>query len=91
MISARLDGSDLVLDQQRFAYGDTDDPTVFVVPIHLRVDGVESKVLLDAAQTRVALPSADATVVVNAGGHGFMRVAYDDALRARLIGEALTA
>jgi puromycin-sensitive aminopeptidase len=90
LISARLDGSDLVLNQQRFAYTETDDPTVFVVPVHLSIDGVESKLLLDKEQARVPLPSADATVVVNAGGHGFMRVAYDDALRARLNGEALT-
>jgi puromycin-sensitive aminopeptidase len=80
----------LVLNQQRFAYVDTDDPTLFSVPIHLKVDGVESKLLLDTAQTRVTLPSADATVVVNAGGHGFMRVAYDDALRDRLSGDALS-
>ena len=90
LISARLDGSELVLNQQRFAYDDTDDPTVFVVPIHLSIGGVGSKLLLDKAQVRVPLPSSDASVVVNAGGHGFMRVAYDDALRARLTGEALT-
>jgi puromycin-sensitive aminopeptidase len=90
LISARLEGADLVLNQQRFAYVDTDDPTLFSVPIHLTVDGVESKLLLEAAQTRVTLPSADATVVVNAGGHGFMRVAYDDALRDRLSGETLS-
>ena len=90
LISARLDGTELVLNQQRFAYSDTDDPTVFVVPIHLSIDGVDSKLLLDSAQSRVALPSAESTVVVNAGGHGFMRVAYDDTLRARLNGKALT-
>ena len=90
LISARLDGPDLVLNQQRFAYADIDDPTLFVVPIHLSIDGVESRLLLEDAQARVTLPSADATVVVNAGGHGFMRVAYDDALRARLNGDALT-
>ena len=89
LISARLDGSELVLNQQRFAFSETDDPTVFVVPIHLSVDGVDSKLLLHTAQARVALPSADSTVVVNAGGHGFMRVAYDDTLRVRLNGKAL--
>ena len=89
LISARLEGSDLVLGQQRFSYTETDDPTVFVVPIHLSIDGVESKLLLDTAEGRFSLPSADATVVVNAGGHGFMRVAYDDALRARIKGETL--
>lgn len=89
LVSARLDGDTLVLSQQRFAYGDSDDPTVFVVPVHLRIDGVESKVLLDGFEMRVPLPSADAAVVVNSGGHGFMRVAYDGALRARLVGEEL--
>ncbi len=84
LISARLDGDTLVLAQQRFAYGDTDDPTVFVVPLHLCIDGVYSKVLLDGPQQRVALPSAESSVVVNAGGNGFVRVAYDEALRARL-------
>ncbi len=84
LIAARLDGDTLVLAQQRFAYGDTDDPTLFVVPVHLSIDGVETKVLLDGPQLRVDLPSAESSVVVNAGGHGFMRVAYDDALRGRL-------
>jgi puromycin-sensitive aminopeptidase len=46
-------------------------------------------VLLEDAETRVPLTSADSTVIVNAGGHGFMRVAYDDVLRTRLTGEAL--
>jgi len=91
LISARLDGTSLVLAQQRFSFTETDDPTVFVVPIHLSIDGVESKVLLDSAEAEVQLPSPDATVVVNAGGHGFMRVAYDDALRARLTGDTLAS
>ncbi|MFM8312276.1 MAG: M1 family metallopeptidase [Ilumatobacteraceae bacterium] len=90
LVSARLDGTHVVLSQHRFAYGDTDDPTTFVVPVHVRIDGVEQRVLLDDTTLRIALPSADSTVVVNAGGHGFMRVAYDDALRRRLVGELST-
>ena len=84
LISARLDGATLVLAQQRFAYGDTADPTVFVVPVHLSINSVDSRIMLDGAQLRVDLPSAESSVVVNAGGHGFMRVAYDDTLRSRL-------
>jgi puromycin-sensitive aminopeptidase len=84
LVRARLDGSTLVLSQQRFAFGDTEDTTLFVVPLHLRIDGVEQKVLLEGYETRIPLPTADATVVVNAGGHGFMRVGYDATLRARL-------
>jgi puromycin-sensitive aminopeptidase len=90
LISARLDGNELVLTQQRFAFGDNDDPTVFVVPLHVRIDGEERKVLLDGVQTRLALPSTNSSVVVNSGGHGFMRVAYDDTLRGRVLGELET-
>ncbi len=70
-----------MLQQQRFAYGDTDDATLFVVPVHLRIDGEEHKVLLDGDELRLQLPSAASAVVVNAGGHGFFRVAYDATLR----------
>ena len=89
LVSARLDGSDLVLSQQRFAYGDTDDSTVFVVPVHLLVDGSERRVLVAGDDVRVSLPRPDAVVVVNAGGNGYFRVAYDAALRSRLLGPGL--
>ncbi|MFM7687784.1 MAG: M1 family metallopeptidase [Actinomycetota bacterium] len=90
LVSARLDGGELLLQQQRFAFGDTDDPTLFVVPVHLRIDGTVSKVLLSGFEVRVPLPSPDSRVVVNAGGHGFMRVAYDHVLRGRLAGDELS-
>ena len=89
LVTARVEGTTLVLSQQRFAFGDTDDPTIFVVPVHLRIDGVESKVLMEGFELRVQMPTATSAVVVNSGGHGFMRVAYDTELRARLAGEEL--
>jgi puromycin-sensitive aminopeptidase len=39
----------------------------------------------------VPLDGSETPVIVNAGGHGFFRVAYDDALRGRLSGDTLTA
>jgi puromycin-sensitive aminopeptidase len=48
----------------------------------------ESKVLLDQDELRLPLLSPDAVVVINCGGHGFYRVAYDDALRTRLAAAA---
>ncbi|MDO8392369.1 MAG: M1 family metallopeptidase [Actinomycetota bacterium] len=89
LVSARIDGAHLVLGQQRFAYGDTDDDTLFVVPVHVLIDGVEVKVLLDGASLHVPLASPDSSVVVNAGGHGYFRVAYDATLRSRLLGPGL--
>jgi len=48
-------------------------------------------VLLDGDETRLALgDDAASAVVVNAGGVGFYRVAYDDTLRMRLTGDALS-
>ena len=44
----------------------------------------ESKVLLDTDEMLVPLLDPEAVVVVNHGGHGFYRVAYDAALRERL-------
>src|SRR5262249_28579278 len=44
----------------------------------------ESKVLLDTDEISVSLVDPEAVVVVNHGGHGFYRVAYDAALRERL-------
>ncbi len=95
LVEARLDGDRLHLRQQRFHVAGADlgadAATVFVVPLHLRNGDVSWKVLLDAAEATVALPHPDEPVLVNAGGHGFVRVAYTDELRARLTGSALSS
>ena len=78
-----------MLTQQRFAYGDTDDATTWLIPVHVRCGEASQRVLLDRPSTRVALPDATAPVVVNAGGSGFYRVSYSAGLRSRLTGEML--
>jgi puromycin-sensitive aminopeptidase len=78
-----------VLTQQRFAFGDTDDTTTWLVPVHVRAGAEELRVLLADETTRVPLADPDAGVVVNAGGHGFFRVDYSPELRERLAGNAL--
>jgi puromycin-sensitive aminopeptidase len=87
LVSASLDGEDLVLRQQRFAFdGDalgSDAATTWLIPVLVRVGDKVSSVLLDDAAERVPLGDPDAAVVVNAGGHGFYRVAYDAELRRR--------
>jgi puromycin-sensitive aminopeptidase len=90
LVSAKLDGDTLVLSQLRFSYDDSavgqGAATVFVVPVHLHNGANQWKVLLDSESLRVPLDRPNDAVVVNAGGHGFMRVAYDDVLRSRLTG-----
>jgi puromycin-sensitive aminopeptidase len=94
LVSASVDGSELVLRQQRFAYDastlDADAaPTTWLVPVHVRAGSEALTVLVDADEVRTPLADASAPIVVNAGGHGFFRVAYDDELRGRISGEVL--
>ena len=93
LISASLSdtGTELVLSQRRFlldpATADAGQAQIWAVPIHVRQGDDTTIVLLDADQ--LTLPINDLPVIVNAGGHGFFRVAYDDELRARLGGDTL--
>jgi len=89
LISATQDGSELVLTQRRFVFDGNSDATQWVVPVHVAIDGVEHKMLLDAQSLRISLPRPDAVVVVNSGGHGFYRVSYAPELLLRITGDAL--
>ncbi len=95
LITATISGSELILRQQRFGFTEevTDDPTRWVVPVHVRQSSAgaqqERKVLLEDDEVRLDLLGDAPVVVVNAGGHGFFRVAYDEVLRSRLSGPAL--
>ena len=92
LISASVEGGELVLRQQRFGFSpNAKHDTLWVIPIHVSVNGVISKVILDATEARLALPSPEATVVVNAGGSGNFRISYSPDLLARLSGATLAA
>ena len=86
LVSAELVEGAVELRQTRFAYADDVDSTaVWAIPIHVRNGGETSMTLLDGPDPiQVPLADPSAAVVVNAGGHGFFRVAYGDALRDRL-------
>jgi puromycin-sensitive aminopeptidase len=92
LITATLsnDGTSIELSQQRFLLNpeSATDPTeqMWVVPVHVSNGGTTTTVLLDSMHTTVTLADPAAPVIVNAGGHGFYRVAYDTTLRARLAG-----
>jgi aminopeptidase N len=82
----------VTLRQRRFmlstnsADANATDATQWQVPVRLSRDAALETVLLDAPERRFELPGCgDAALVVNAGGRGFYRVRYSDALQARLI------
>ena len=94
LVSARIDGDDLVLGQDRFLFDDDGtDLTRWAIPVHVaqQAGGAArlEKVLLDGDEVRLALLGHDAAIRVNAGGYGFYRVAYSAELLGRLTGEAL--
>ena len=97
LVSARLEGSRLVLSQQRFTYlpaSPSSAPAAagdarWHVPVQIRVarggTATTRRVLLSEPELRVDLDGPFETVVVNGGGHGFYRVRYDGDLLDRLL------
>ena len=84
LVSVTVSGTNLRLTQQRFLFdADADVPDqVWLVPIHVRIGSNEHRVLLH--DSPVELPVGGEPVIVNAGGHGFYRVAYSPELLARI-------
>jgi puromycin-sensitive aminopeptidase len=79
-------GDRITLGQRRFRYLPDDGEALWAVPLLVSAGGAEpTKVLLDEVTRTIELPgAAEHAVVVNAGGHGFYRVAYSPELRDRL-------
>src|SRR5712691_1233824 len=99
LVSARLEGGELVLSQQRFTYLPAPPPPLpwkpasrvdesaaqrWQVHVQLRIDGRAQRVMLGDAETRLPVP-AGTPVLVNEGGHGFYRVRYSGELLERLL------
>ena len=89
LVSARVDGADLVLSQRQFTFDNTPDATLWVIPVHVRVGNEATKVLLNTDELRLPLADSSAAVVVNAGGPGFYRVEYSTDLLSRITGTTL--
>jgi puromycin-sensitive aminopeptidase len=91
LVSARREGDELVLSQQRFGYlelagGSEAFPAqLWKVPIQVRIDTTDTRVLLEASEHRVKLPGGFRKALVNAGGHGFYRVRYAPDLLEALV------
>ncbi len=94
LLTAALVDGVLELTQERFRFDDTaadaatgTDRQRWAIPVHVRVGRDTTTLLLDETTASVRLEGADDVelpIVVNAGGHGFYRVAYSPELRSRL-------
>jgi puromycin-sensitive aminopeptidase len=86
----------VVLSQRLFRYlrGDNDPKTLFQIPVHLHAtvrgasgepETVEKVFLLSGEKETFYVGEDISSLVVNAGGNGFFRVHYSDALRQKLM------
>src|SRR2546422_3725885 len=98
LVSARVEGRELVLGQQRFTYLPEPPPGAeptgedgrrWCVPVQVRIlaGGKRSiaRLMLSEAEARVPLPEKLDAVVANEGGHGFYRVRYAPELLERVV------
>jgi puromycin-sensitive aminopeptidase len=101
LVSAAIVDGSLELRQRRFRFDDTDSANSaatgaqrWAIPVHVRIGSATTTLLLDDAVTSLRLDDGDESappIVVNAGGHGFYRVDYDEQLRARLDAAAVAS
>ena len=92
LVSARLDGATLVARPAPIRVRRVGRPDAVGDPAaragrRRRLAPSSTACCSTATKRGIDLDAPDGPVVVNAGGHGFFRVAYDDVLRARLGGE----
>jgi puromycin-sensitive aminopeptidase len=91
LISARTEGTQLVLSQRHFTFDNNPDSTIWVVPVHVRIGDTETKVLLEGDDIRIDIPDDAVPVIVNSHGVGYYRVEYSPDLIARLTGVDMTS
>jgi puromycin-sensitive aminopeptidase len=72
------------LTQGRFRLSGGDDGSRWDVPLLVRHDRETEPFLIEAERRSFALRDPAAPVVVNAGGHAFVRVRYDEELLGRI-------
>ena len=87
-VSVSLVEDELVLQQRKFSFSDGTDDTTWMIPLSYRTSTGTSTVLLEDREHRVAVDT-DGPIIVNAGGHSFVRVEYDNELRSRITQEVL--
>lgn len=93
VISVASSADGIRLHQRQFSYAQEPSNKLWHVPIIIKalVNGslVEQRLLLAEETTDVSFDFRPTWVIVNAGGHGFYRVSYDNALLADLSTRAL--
>jgi len=83
VVSASIEGTELVLRQRRFSFAESAADSIWMIPLSYRTNSGTSSLLVSEREQRVPIESEE-PIIINAGGHSFVRVEYDNELRSRI-------
>ena len=88
VVSASVEGDELVLRQRRFSFAESAADSIWMIPLSYRTNSGTSSLLLSEREQRFTIEN-DGPIIINAGGHAFVRVEYDHELRSRITRDVL--
>jgi tricorn protease interacting factor F2/3 len=77
VVSVKLDGKKLMIRQQRFLLNGSSEPANWPVPITMKINGKEQKLLMEKSEESMAVPEGVDSLKLNLEETGFYRVYYE--------------
>jgi tricorn protease interacting factor F2/3 len=77
VVNVKLDGKKLMIRQQRFLLNGSSEPSNWPVPITMKINGKEQKLLMEKSEESIAVPEGVDSLKLNLEETGFYRVYYE--------------
>jgi tricorn protease interacting factor F2/3 len=77
VVNVKLDGKKLMIRQQRFLLNGSSEPSNWPVPITMKINGKEQKLLMEKSEESMAVPESVDSLKLNLEETGFYRVYYE--------------
>jgi len=77
VVNVKLDGKKLMIRQQRFLLNGSSEPSNWPVPITMKINGKEQKLLMEKSEDSMAVPEGVDSLKLNLEKTGFYRVYYE--------------
>jgi tricorn protease interacting factor F2/3 len=77
IISVKLEGKKLMIRQERFLLNGSSEQSTWPIPMTLKINGREQKLLMERSEEAIAVPEGVDSLKLNLEQTGFYRVHYD--------------
>src|SRR5467141_3953274 len=77
IVNVKVDGEKLLMRQQRFLLNGSSEPSNWPVPITMKINGKEQKLLMEKSEESMAVPEGVDSLKLNLEETGFYRVYYE--------------